>query len=199
MFMVTNIRGTVLTVFLLAAAGTAANAATVGTGPMVEFRKAPFADFTLAENQDRITALVWLTRANNKGLFNIAQEAGHVQFGYISPVDTEWAFQASNGNPVSGISAAEHESLNFTDFTSALGLQQVGDRILDRPAVVHLISDDIYLDITFTEWSVGTQGGGGGFAYIRSSIVPIPASAWLLASAFGVLGLMKRRPVNSQA
>jgi hypothetical protein len=33
-------------------------------------------------------------------------------------------------------------------------------------AVVHLITDDIYIDIKFTQW---TQSGGGGFAYVRST------------------------------
>lgn len=195
MIAVTDIYRQALTVLLLVAVATAANAATVGTGPMVEFSKAPFANFTLAESQDRITNAVWLTRANIKGMFNIAQEASHEQFGDISPVDTEWAFQAINGNPVSGISAADYESLNFTDWTSALGLQRVGDRILDRPGVLHLISDDIYLDITFTQWSVGADGGGG-FAYIRSSVVPVPGAAWLLASGLGLLGFLKRRLVS---
>lgn len=55
-----------------------------------------------------------------------------------------------------------------------------------------LISDDIYLDITFAEWG-RMQQGGGAFAYIRSSVVPIPAAAWMFASALGLLGLLKRR------
>lgn len=37
------------------------------------------------------------------------------------------------------------------------------------------------------------QQGGGAFAYIRSSVVPIPAAAWMFASALGLLGLLKRR------
>ena len=189
---ITNPCGKTVLALLLLALAAAGNAATVGTGPLVEFRKAPFADYMLPENQDRITASVWLTRAVTLPLFNIAQEEAHVQFGRISPVDTEWAFQAVNGNPITGISAADYESLVFTDFSSALGLQRIGDLIVGRPGVVHLISDDIYLDITFTEWGRMPQGGGA-FAYIRSSVVPIPAAAWLFASALGLLGFLKRR------
>lgn len=190
---VMHVCGQGVALMLVALFATTANSATVGTGPLVEFRKAPFADYTQAENQDRITDSVWLTRADVLGMFNIAQEEGHVQFGYISPVDTEWAFQASNGNPVTGISAQDYESLVFTDWTNALGIQRVGDRIVGRPGVVHLISDDIYLDITFTEWGVA-RSGGGAFAYIRSSVVPIPAAAWMFGSALGLVGFLKRRP-----
>jgi hypothetical protein len=41
------------------------------------------------------------------------------------------------------------------------------------PAVVHLITDDVYLDVQFTSW---TQGGGG-FSYDRGDgTVPPPTS-----------------------
>ena len=38
---------------------------------IVYFTKENNADWTLEENQDRISETVWLTRANNQGLFNI--------------------------------------------------------------------------------------------------------------------------------
>ena len=183
--------------FLLTLAAVA-NASTVWMGPEVSFTKDAFADWTLAENQDQITALVSLTRADTSGLFNAAQEAGHEQFQNISPAGTAWAFQGMGGNPDNGISAADYESLNFTDWTSALGIQQVGRNIVGRPGVVHLIDDDVYLDIVFTEWGMG-GGAGGSFSYTRSSPmmnpVPIPAAAWLFGSALGLLGWVRRRSV----
>ena len=41
--------------------------ATVWTGPTVTFRKAPGSSPTEAANQDRITDLIWITRANSGG------------------------------------------------------------------------------------------------------------------------------------
>ena len=66
-------------------------------------------------------------------------------------------------------------------------------------AVLHLISEDIYLDLRFTSWSAA---GGGGFAYLRStpSVVPEPAAGLLLlgglAAAAGVR-VLKRRNVEA--
>ncbi len=188
---VNHLFGKAIAVAVLVALAMAANAATVGMGPTVVFSKADFADASLAENQDRITPLVWLTRGTTAGLFNIAQEEAHQKFQYISPAGTAWAFEGLNGNPDSGISAEDFDSLNFTDWTSALGIQQVGNNIVGRPGVVHLIDDDIYLDITFTEWTQGS--GGGGMSYLRSSVVPVPAAAWLMASGLGLLGFLTRR------
>ena len=168
--------------------GATASAAVVFTGLDVDFTKAANADPTLPENQDRITDNVWLTRGSIEGLFNIAQEGGYSML--ISPADTEWAFQGLNGNPDSGISAENYESLSFSNWQASLN-SAVGDFILDRPGVIHLISDDIYLDIVFTDWGRG-GGAGGNFSYTRS-VIPVPAAVWLFASALGLLGWIRQR------
>ena len=59
-----------------------------------------------------------------------------------------------------------HGTLNFYNFTAALD-DWVGDNIVGRPGVLHIIPDDIYIDIIFTSWSGGATGGG--FAYTRKS------------------------------
>ena len=56
---------------------------------IVYFEKADYADWTLAENQDRISEEVWLTRGNYGWLFNAYYEEGH---SYESPSNTLWAF-----------------------------------------------------------------------------------------------------------
>ena len=193
---VKHLFGKALTVTMLVALATAVDAATVGTGPTVEFSKADFADQTLAENQDRITPLVWLTRGVNQGLFNIAQEDAYQQFQGISPAGTLWAFEGLNGNTASGedFNAENFGALIFDEWASALGGGGgLRFNIVNTPGVVHLVDDDIYLDIVFTEW---TPQSGGGFAYERSSVIPIPAAAWLMASALGLLGFVKRRLAN---
>ena len=143
----------------------AASAQTVWTDAALEFSKAAFADPAAAENQDRITPLAWLTRGNLQGLFNAAQEPGFLRG--VSPAGTEWAFEGLNGNPAAGISAADFGSLVFADWTTALG-GRVADNILDRPGVVHLIDEDIYIDIIFTDWGIGA-GAGGSFTYLRAA------------------------------
>ena len=37
-----------------------------------EFTKQDSADWTLPENQDRITSSIWITRKHNQSIFNIA-------------------------------------------------------------------------------------------------------------------------------
>lgn len=167
-------------------AGLAA-ATEVWTGPAVNFSKASFAEFTLAQNQDRLTANVWLTRGNDQGIFNIQQESEYQRFAFISPIDTEWAF----GSIATGIPAT------FDDWESTIKNRIPGDdpetppSAVGHPMVVHLISDDIYLDLTMTAW--GQQGGGGGLiSYTRSSPAltvtsqQVPTLPWL---AFGALAL----------
>lgn len=198
MDMVTNLRGKIITVIFLVTLTTAANAATVWVGPEVTFSKAPFADPTMAVNQDSLTPLVSITRGDMQGLFNAVQESFYSSGG--SPAGTLWAFQGLNGNPDSGVSADNFGSLLFAGWQDSLE-SRVGPNILDRPGVVHLVSEDVYFDIVFTEWGQG-GGAGGFFTYVRTSPVsespspvPVPAAAWLLGSALGLLGFVRRRRV----
>jgi hypothetical protein len=159
-------------------------------GPAITFTKLDFADPTLSINQDRLTSNVWLTRGSNRPLFNILVESGPTDF---SPADTEWAFgRTQPGNP-GPIRASNYANLLFNPFIPALH-GAIGSNILDTPGVLHLISDDIYLDIEFTSWT----SGGGGFSYTRSTPdqapVPEPATATLLVvGAVAAMGARSRR------
>src|SRR3954466_13580140 len=138
----------------------------VWNGPMIAFTKPNFADWTLPVNQDRLTDNVWLTRGDTLPLFNIAVDSSATSG---TPLDTEWAFGPTQpGNP-GPIAASNYANLVFAPFAPALN-RAIGRNILDfGPGVLHLISDDIYLDIEFTSWTIGEQrGGGGGFSYVRS-------------------------------
>ena len=152
----------------------------VWSGPSINFTKPDFADWTLPVNQDRLTDDVWLTRRNTRPLFNIAVEEFADEA--TSPFDTEWAFgpfQPGNPGP---ITASNFANLVFEPFASALGNSIGNNAVLAGPGVLHLISNDIYLDIKFESWTQG--GGGGGFSYTRSTPVeapiPEPSSAALL-------------------
>ena len=126
---------------------------TVWDGPMMTFTKQNFAAPTSEDSQDRITDLVWLTRGNNGGqLYNAKTESNSSKSN--SPEDTRWAFGTTSNLG----------SLTFSTFrgTSKPKLA-VGQNM-----VVHLISDDIYIDIKITSWSSG-DNSGGGFSYTRST------------------------------
>ena len=141
----------------------ATEAATVWSGPKMVFTKAAGADPTQAANQDRLTSRVWLIRGGTEGLYNIAQE---VSFGHsFSPADTEWA---------SG-TTANHASLTYTNW-------ETWARSVGRPpatpgvnAVLHLKTDDIYLDIKFLSWDQRSSG----FSYERSTpgVIPVTTTA----------------------
>jgi hypothetical protein len=151
----------------------AAQGTMVWSGLDYSFEKANFADWTLPANQDRITDNVWITRADTQGIFNAAVEGGYSDF--FSPEDTEWATGA----------AADYAALTFDNWEDWHGSFPPGTVGVD--AVVHLITDDIYIDIQFTSWTSGGQGGG--FSYMRA--VPAPGSLALLS--LGGLALRRRR------
>jgi hypothetical protein len=151
-------------------------AQTVWSGLTFTFTKAdsfdPDAPFQ-AQNQDRITNNVWLTRAASQGLLNVLEdcdlEEGNCGYTHnVSPIGTEWATLAIEENAGKTIAANNHMNLVFDDWESAYD-NRIGGNILNpnyRDAVLHLIQDDIYLDIRFLEWTV--LAAGGGFSYIRA-------------------------------
>ncbi|MEY4590350.1 MAG: hypothetical protein RL497_2426 [Pseudomonadota bacterium] len=91
--------------------------------------------------------------------FSIAPGKETAYVTNVSPADTEWAF----GSISSGV-----QTLNFQPWQLAVGSPQ--SNLVNRPMVVHLISEDIYLDIKFLSWHTGREGfGGGAFSYERST------------------------------
>jgi len=178
---------------LAMACGTSHAAIVWSTGPGdVTFSKIANADPTLAANQDRITPNVFITRGSTGGIFNAKTETA---FAATSPADTTWAASGLNNNPTFayGQGATNHDNLTFTSWTTAFGGGGVlNSNILTHNAVVHLVSEDIYLDINFTAFA-GGAGGGGAFTYQRAAApVPEPASLAVLAGG-GALFLARRR------
>jgi len=171
------------------AGATGALATEVWSGLDYYFEKPNWADWTLPENQDRITDNVWITRQDWEGLFNIAVE-DYYNFD-TSPADTEWAFSGLNGNMTwdPGEGAAQYESLVFDYWVWALEWYPAYN-FMDTPGVVHLISEDIYIDLLCEFWMIGDDGGGGGFSYYRG--IPEPATLSLLVLG-GLLAARRRR------
>ncbi len=146
---------------LIATVGLATHAATLWTGPTITFTKPANADWTLPVNQDRLTASIWITRQSIRGLFNIKTESAYLE--NLSPADTEWA-HGTLANYAS-LTYAPWQIWNATNPPAMVG----------QPAVLHLISDDIYLSVNFTGW--GQILSGGMFSYERSTPPAITSPA----------------------
>ncbi len=129
--------------------------ATVWMGEELSFTLADNVDFMAPGNQDTLTANVIITRAVDGGpIFNQASEIEGEQNS--SPAGTEWSIGRTD----------DLDGLEFTPFREAVGgrLQDV----VGLELVLHLIEDDIFLNVTFTAWTVG-RDNGGGFAYNRAT------------------------------
>ena len=136
-------------------AGLIIGAGTVSADTVV-FIKPDSADWTLPENQDRITNNVWITRKDIQSLFNIAQEDGY-SGSNGSPVGTQWSDTVT----------AVADSASYTNFVAMHGggpQTLIGDTVS-----LYLPQDGLYYDVTFLTYSGGNTGGG--FSYSRTSIM----------------------------
>ena len=61
---------------------------------IVNFTKEDYADWTLEENQDRISSTVWLTRQDNQGIFNAYYQESYDPNG---PYGTSWRWGCNRG------------------------------------------------------------------------------------------------------
>ena len=128
------------------------SSATIWKGTTTTFTKLDGADPSKAENQDRITANVWITRGNSGGqIYNAANESNSDK--NTSPTGTKWALGTID----------KVSSLSFKNFRSAVGSPK---DVVGKDLVMHLETDNIFLSVKFTSWS---SGKGGGFAYQRST------------------------------
>jgi glucose/arabinose dehydrogenase len=139
----------ILTLILGLAQSPSTPAATIWTGAPINFTN------TVAANIDQLTPSVGLTRGASQGLYNATTEAGFTHF--FSPQNTEWA----NGT------TANYAALSYTDWNTWAKTVNGGPPFtVGLNAVLHLISEDIYIDIKFLHWPVGA-----GFAYQRATPV----------------------------
>jgi len=134
-----------------------ARAAVVWNGPAITFTQIAGSGAV-----DQLTPAVGLTRDSTKGLYNPVAENSYTHS--VSPADTGWAYGE----------LADCATLTYTDWEDWNGGNP--PNMVGQDAVVHLISDDIYLSLRFTSWPDGKQSPGGGFSYVRSTAaVPPPA------------------------
>ncbi len=149
------------------------------SGGTVEFSKADWADWTIAENQDRITDDIWITRGDSKGLFNAAQED---EFdGDVSPIGTLWGYGAT-GEVGEGIGECcvdvieriaivigDGEGGGYQEWEDGVGGNPSDDQVYS----LYLTNHDLFYDVIFTSWTKGNNDGvppGGGFSYTRTPV-----------------------------
>ena len=104
---------------------------TLWSGNIKTFTKNDDVDPNIAENQDRLTPSVWITRDNDGGqIYNTA----------------EWAIGSID----------QLSTLKFDSFRSTVDKPK---DVIDKELVLHLLEDDIYLTVKFKSWSQGKKGG----------------------------------------
>ncbi len=130
-------------------------ASTIWNGPNIGF-------FHSQANglQDTLTSHVRITRGASGGLYNSLQEAGATSG--ISPKDTKWAIGSL-------------ATIDLASVTNSCPLEAGGHPpgYVGTTFVVHLVTDDIYLQLTLTNW--GGVGGLGDktFGYTRSTAAAV--------------------------
>lgn len=149
---------------LISAAVPISYAQTLWTGPSTNYMhtSGDAADPLTAANTDQITLGVWITRAgpDAAGIFNAVTQtsygSSHSEGSGTpdgSPSDTEWAV-----GTVSSVSDAMNLTYSYW-FDTLHGADGV-----NQQAVVHLISEDIYIPIEFTAFS-----SDGTYSYTRGT------------------------------
>ena len=121
----------------------------------ITFTKDNYAEWTLPENQDRITDDVWITRKNNQSIFNIAIEDG---------------YSGSDGSPVATLWAnSNSESAALDDYTSFVQMHGNNPQsILNSTISLYLPNHNLFYDVMFLSFSGGNNGGG--FSYTRELV-----------------------------
>lgn len=143
---------------LLIFSGALLNAQIVWNGPTITFTKANGVSPLSAAGQDKITDNVWLTRDVIEGIFNIVTETDYDKRG-VSPAGTEWAYG----------SLSNYNTLTYRSWEGFNGMKP--PTMINKPAVLHLIADNIYIGITFTSWG---GAGTGAFSYTRTTAATLP-------------------------
>ena len=138
-------------------------ASTVWSGPPVSRSD--------ANEPDNITSLVSITRGGNQGIYNAVSETGF--FHFFSPADTEWADGTTSN----------YSTLSYTDWnTWAKNIHGGPPNTVGTNAVLHLKTDDIYIDIKFTSWNLGST-----YSYLRSTpaVANVPPAVSIVSPTNG--------------
>ncbi len=130
-------------------------------GETVNFSKDDYVDWNLPQNQDYFSPSLSITRANQEGLFNAAQEDN---YNGDSPSNTEWAQVPSD------------VASTYDTWQWAVGYNPPSS--VGNTYSMHVLDSNWYYDVTFNSWTSGSSGGG--FSYSRQMVYP-----WISANSMG--------------
>lgn len=139
---------------LIAVALPMARSATIWNGPNITWTKSGS-----TPSDTIIPGKVVLTRGGRDVLYNTAAGESFAN-GISSPKDTEWAFGS-----IANATSLSYQSLDSMRNGFLAGI------LVGNQMVMHVISQDIYISITFTVWG---SHGAGTVSYTRSTA---PAAA----------------------
>lgn len=119
-----------------------------------------------------IPGILEITRDDNKGLYNVAQEVSFDQSGYTSPIGTEWN-SIYTDNTLNGWSDLSNlGERTYDTWSNAHGFDPVGS--IGWEQVMRETITGRYFKIKLLSWTSG--GAGGGFSYERQEIKITPVA-----------------------
>lgn len=124
---------------------------------------APWSD---PQNQDVLSETVALTRDYNGNLFNARVEYDNHEYSYYSPSLTEWAVL-----PEGQTFAESRCSLYFCSFNDCFAYYHPPSMI-GRRGVVHLVAEDVYYNIVFTNWTSDSYNAPCPGGYCKGEVQP---------------------------
>ena len=132
---------------------------------VVHFIKHDYADWVDSVSQDRITDKVWITRSDNRPIFNAFMEDGFEEGNErdnpgSSPLGTQWAY---------GPTEAQQSLFDYSNFGHVVGPGQRKE-LPGKIMSLYIPEDDLYFDIEWLTWTM--HHDGGGFSYRRTSVDP---------------------------
>ena len=110
---------------------------------------------------DEIDTGLSITRGVIRGIYNPEEEEAYDNSTHLSPVGTEW--NREGWNDLENVKNRTFDTWRDT-------VQNNPPESIGKELVMHDTVNDKYYAIKFTKWSIGDDGGEGGFAYIRTLI-----------------------------
>lgn len=105
-----------------------------------------------------------ITRGVIRGLYNPEEEEGYdTSSSHVSPIGTEW-------NNEGWYDLENVANRTFTTWTNIVQTLNGPPSSIGKELVMHDTINDKYYAIKFSKWSIGDNGGQGGFAYTRKLI-----------------------------
>lgn len=102
-----------------------------------------------------------ITRGVIRGIYNPQEEEAYNNSTHQSPIGTEW--NREGWNDLENVKNRTFDTWRNT-------VQNNPPQSIGKELVMHDTVNDKYYAIKFTKWSIGDDGGQGGFAYVRTLI-----------------------------